>query len=747
MKNNHQYAPQTETPPCHRPIAAAVLLWAWSCLSFAGTTYYVSMTGNDSNPGTATNSTWATIQHAVDNVVAGDTILVRTGTYAGAIIGSSGAPGAPITLKAYPGDAVHLNSLGPTGAQQSHQSIILFEGWYSGVSPTYWVLEGFEISAAPRDGVDIRGGLGGIAAHHITIRSNYVHHCGRRGIMTILADDCVAEGNVCAYNTLEHGIYFSDSSKRPIIRNNICHNNNASGIQINAATGGDGDGESSGAVVTGNICYGNGATGGSGINLGGVTHSLIANNLIYSNHNASGIAIYNEPVISVVSHDVTVFNNTITRPNEGTGRWAVNISSNDSTDIVVMNNILLNDSPVDGSINAANPSASGFVSDYNVVVNRFSTDEGDTVHLSLAEWQTTYGHDTNSIIATAEQLFVDVAADDYHLSPTSLAIDVGTFLATVTNDIELLARPQGLTHDAGAYEFPSSLLRITATAHTGGEVSPSGVVLAEPGTNVTFAITSNPGYRTVAVISDEDTAQATNHGAVASYTFTDVQTNHTLDAYFTNIFSVTPIAGTGGTVTPSNTVTVDMGESVAFDVDADTNWHISRFRFDNVAMNAFLQSNRLTSTHVAWSNITANATLEVSFAESIWEQSVPQSWLAGHYPESNDYEGVALTDTDEDTFEAWEEYMTGTDPRDSDSRFRIIDADRNSPSNTIQWLGSNKGSPDPFKIYRSTDLTVESNAWTFRTNYPKSSADTNTWTDPAAASAPLFYRVTVGDAE
>src|SRR5271166_1725311 len=39
----------------------------------SGTTYYVAITGSDSNPGTFSQP-WKTIQHAADTVVAGDTV-------------------------------------------------------------------------------------------------------------------------------------------------------------------------------------------------------------------------------------------------------------------------------------------------------------------------------------------------------------------------------------------------------------------------------------------------------------------------------------------------------------------------------------------------------------------------------------------------------------------------------------------------------------------------------------------------
>ena len=51
-----------------------------------GTTYYVSTTGSDVTGDGSYSNPWATIQHAVDNVSSGDTIMVAPGTYTGAIV-------------------------------------------------------------------------------------------------------------------------------------------------------------------------------------------------------------------------------------------------------------------------------------------------------------------------------------------------------------------------------------------------------------------------------------------------------------------------------------------------------------------------------------------------------------------------------------------------------------------------------------------------------------------------------------
>jgi len=81
--------------------------------------YFVSPTGNDNNAGTNA-APWLTLQHASDKVVAGDTVTVRAGTYAGFVLGwdfpQNGTANNPITFQADPGVIVNSrNNKTPDG--------------------------------------------------------------------------------------------------------------------------------------------------------------------------------------------------------------------------------------------------------------------------------------------------------------------------------------------------------------------------------------------------------------------------------------------------------------------------------------------------------------------------------------------------------------------------------------------------------------------------------------------------------
>ena len=432
--------------------------------SVQGETYYVATTGTD-GPGCGTvGSPCRTIQYAAGLVEQGDTVLINPGTYTGGItVDTDGTASEPITFRANGAGVVIEGSGGERDA--------FFITWAD-----YVVVEGLTIQHADRAGMRIDN------AHHVTVRDCTFADNGTWGLFTDFSDyttveDCESYGSVD-----EHGIYISNSSDYPTIRGNRLHHNSRCGLHMNGDLSMGGDGIISYALVEGNVIYENGDGGGSGINMDGVTHSLIRNNLLYDNH-ASGISIYQIDGGSG-SQNNRVLNNTIVMASDG--RWAINIpepySSTPNSHNQVFNNILYSHHSWRGILFVAPSAQTGFQSDYNVVMDRFSgTHDGETI--TLAEWQQEFGFDLNSITSTPDELFVDPAGYDYHLKAGSPAINAGTLLGDVTDDLEGNARPVGPTHDAGAYEYQAYGFDLAA--------SPSVHVIA-PGEVATYTLSIQP---------------------------------------------------------------------------------------------------------------------------------------------------------------------------------------------------------------------------------------------------------------
>jgi hypothetical protein len=407
-------------------------------------TYYVSPSGSDSNAGTQA-APWRTLQKAGDVARADDDVVVTPGTYQGFRPRNSGTLAAPVRFLAQPG--VIVTSPGPANANSDNI-------WVRDVD--YVVIDGFESRNAPRAGVAVQGEPDANAIG-ITIRNCFCHDNGRWGIFTGFARDLLIEHNETSYSAAEHGIYVSNSGDRPIVRRNHVHHNRASGIQLNAdpaqqgpdPTDPGGDGIITDALVEANVIHDNGAAGGAAINLASVRTSLFRDNLLYNNH-ASGIAGWDDGNGTEWGTQENDFvGNTIVQASDG--RFAIGLI-NGSVNNTVLNNILLHPG-TRGSLNVDPGSLPGLVSDYNIVVNRFSDDD---LFYDLATWRAMTGLEAHSVIATASALFADAAANDFHLALSSPAIDAGTFLDNLPRDLDGDPRPQGASFDIGADEIASN---------------------------------------------------------------------------------------------------------------------------------------------------------------------------------------------------------------------------------------------------------------------------------------------------
>jgi len=89
----------------------SILLLITLSLKLSAADYYVATDGDDENEGTALSSPFATIQHAVQQMEAGDRVFMRGGSYHETIDlgGKAGVEGKPLTLTSYEGEKVILN--------------------------------------------------------------------------------------------------------------------------------------------------------------------------------------------------------------------------------------------------------------------------------------------------------------------------------------------------------------------------------------------------------------------------------------------------------------------------------------------------------------------------------------------------------------------------------------------------------------------------------------------------------------
>ncbi len=468
-----------------------VFVLIFSCFSYkvdaAGNIYYVSPSGVDTNAGSST-APFKTIQKAANVVNAGDTVIVKDGTYTStnaflASFSRSGTASNYITFKSENkwGAVITPKNLGQSSGYDS-------EGFVFTGTASYINIEDFEIK---------NGSFGAIYAqkgsNHLNFRGNNIHDIGRicsttdygfTGINLIQATNILVENNIIHdigryepgengcnngtslnYKNHDHGLYVNGVTDL-IARNNIFYNiKRGQGVHFYS---GDGFISSNINIINNTFAFGNPYHPAGHIMLwGSVNNSTIANNIFYSQV-GSGMQIYQG------SYDYSndTIKNNITYG--GTGKL------NDGTATGIT---------ISGNLNATDPK------------------------------------------------FTNPTSYDFTLLSSSPAINAGLTLGTVTNDFNLVSRPQGTSYDIGAYEYSSFVtpittysLSITKTGAGNGTVTGAGTY--NSGTVVTsIAVASSDSTFTGWSGDCNTTGQVTmtgNKTCTATFTLNAVNTSDTI---------------------------------------------------------------------------------------------------------------------------------------------------------------------------------------------------------------------------
>lgn len=194
---------------------------------------------------------------------------------------------------------------------------------------------------------------------------------------------------------------------------------------------------------------------------------------------------------------------------------------------------------------------------------------------------------------------------------------------------------------------------------------------------------------------------------------------------------VTVTAGTGGSVEPTGTVYVRHGTATNFTIRASPYWHVAQVQ-TNGAPAAGAGGAEVTHT---WSNITADGTLAVAFAENLATNRVPEWWLAG-YGWTGDFNAAALADGDGDGLPAWAEYWAATNPTNRVSTLRMEPPEWTPAGITLRWSSA------AGKVYRVERGTVPGTfTETVQANITGSPPRNELTVPLPADAAPRFYRV------
>ncbi|MBP9019864.1 MAG: copper amine oxidase N-terminal domain-containing protein [Bacteroidales bacterium] len=146
---------------------------------------------------------------------------------------------------------------------------------------------------------------------------------------------------------------------------------------------------------------------------------------------------------------------------------------------------------------------------------------------------------------------------------------------------------------------------IIASTGSGGTISPSGTISVNYGDSKTFTITPNPGYKIKDVKVD-----GVSVGAVSNYTFENITSDHTIEAIFEAItYTIIASTGSGGTISPSGTISVNYGDSKTFTITPDNGYKIKDVKVDGASQGSI--------TSYTFTNITSDHTISATFEKEI----------------------------------------------------------------------------------------------------------------------------------
>jgi len=449
------------------------VLWSFA----SGTTYYVSPTGSDSNPGTESQP-WKTIQKAAYTLSAGDTVYIKAGTYQERVIPqNSGGAGSYITYSAYSGDTVTIDG----------NSVSLPSDWgglFDISGRSYITISGLRIINAGPNKNNV--GILVDSSSYITIEKNYTYNTVSSGIAVWGSDNIMIDGNyvelacndgeqecitVAGTDTFEiknnhvhdggpgtlggEGIDVKDGSSNGKIYRNRVHDLKRLGIYVDSW-----DKHTYNIEVYKNVVYNivenDGFTVAS--ESGGLLENIkIYNNIAYDN-GTCGISISRNggPLYQHPMKDIKVINNTFC--NNGSGSWGggICVDNPDAQNVVIRNNMCSQNLSFQIAAEPDVPTQV-FKVDHNLI-DGYRGYDGEM-----------YGSD----YVEEFPRFVDPYGADFHLQSTSPAINKGSSIDAPSDDYDGTPRPQKTGYDIGAYEYAPG--GITTTTTTSGPATTSTV--------------------------------------------------------------------------------------------------------------------------------------------------------------------------------------------------------------------------------------------------------------------------------
>ncbi len=467
-------ASTTPMPPqAFMPLAMAVIPATATVIPTtqpSGNNFYVATTGNNQNSGSQSQP-WRTIQKAIDTVQAGDTIIVRAGSYQENLtIRRPATASKPIKLQAFTGERPVIIGSGSGPTVYFYHALcdeaVIGEGnGNTDCQAFYWQIQGFRIQGSPNGGGD--GNVVKIDPPKVTLRDNQLccsvadvvkivrtandtqilnneiwqdativtPSANAQGVDIVGADRVRVAGNYI-HDINDIGVYAKGNSRNALFENNRLVNIGANALMLGQSTDAerlrDGNYESYDGMVRNNVVIN---TGQACLATASSYNAQFYNNSCYLTGQSSqaSIRLSNESEVGQTGSNIAIVNNLI----YGAANTPVlKIGSSAMTNyssLTIQNNLYF--------VAGGNPQF--YASDFFEPIG-------------FTQWKTNYTSlsgrsDTGSLVADPK-FASTTGSNSLSLQSISPAINAGINTSNAPSDRLGISRPQGTSTDIGAYE-------------------------------------------------------------------------------------------------------------------------------------------------------------------------------------------------------------------------------------------------------------------------------------------------------
>jgi len=481
----------------HKIYPAVILSGLFLCSFYAGgqTNYYVSPSGNNSNPGNK-ETPWLTIQSGLNKLKTGDTLNLMNGTfnekikfsvsgitlrnYSGCnpVIDASGITSQVPVINVTDVSAINIQGIELRNNIMTDAQGILISGSCRDITISECKIHDIHFSSNPNaavkestnaQGIIVYGTNAGSPVTNLKIINNQLYNC-RLGY----SEGIAVNGNVSGFEISGNTVYnltnigidmigfegtcsntSVDQARNGIVRNNLVHHC----ISAYATSGGLYVDGGRNIIIENNTSYHNGYGIEIGCeNTGKVTDLITVRNNIFYDNEVCALALggWNYPKSGKVTNSTFRNNTCFSNDYQKTGNGEIYLSY--SENCIIENNIFFTTS--ENNLVYAELSQPSLSFNYNLIycssgTENLSADWNNKSYNSYTAFVSGSGMNKNSLFANPAFLNADIGSPDFHTQNNSPAINAGNPGFTPAPDevdMDGKNRKTGII-DCGAYEL------------------------------------------------------------------------------------------------------------------------------------------------------------------------------------------------------------------------------------------------------------------------------------------------------